>query len=203
MAQKTSGFHKIFSIPIFYFLTQKIMSGESKRAALVKNEIKKGFKVLDVGCGTAKILEYLPKIEYYGYDISKRFIDYAKQKYKSKKIYLYCKRINKYEIKRIPKCDCVILFGLMHHLNDSELSEILFIVKKILKKNGTLLTCDPVLIKNQNIIAKFLIKNDVGKNVRNDLDYLKILKKYFKKIKINIDKQNFIPYTWFSTKCHK
>ena len=35
-----------------------------------------------------------------------------------------------------------------------------------MKKNSKLLTEDPILIKNQNFVAKFLIEKDRGSNVR-------------------------------------
>ena len=79
MSQNTSGVHKIFSYPLFYSLTQKIMSGVSTRDALVRNVINKNSKILDIGCGTAKIIESLPVVDYYGYDISKKYISYAKK----------------------------------------------------------------------------------------------------------------------------
>jgi hypothetical protein len=87
----------------------------------------------------------------------------------------------------------------MHHLENRELDNILLISKKGLKKNGKLITCDPVFIKKQNFIANFLIKNDAGNNVRNKNSYLKLLSKNFKNVKYKIKKQIFIPYTWFST----
>ena len=201
MSQNTSGFYKLFSYPILYSLTQKIMSGESKRASLVKNIVTKNSKLLDIGCGTAKIIESLPQINYYGYDISKKYIRYAKKKYSSKKYNFYCKKFNFKEIKKLPKFDFILLFGIMHHLDDTELRKTLFLLKKVLKTKGTLLTCDPIFIKKQNIFANFLIKSDVGKNVRYKKDYLKLLNKNFKKIKVKIHNQSFIPYTWFSTQC--
>ena len=87
----------------------------------------------------------------------------------------------------------------MHHLENRELDNTLLILKKCLKKNGKLITCDPVFIKKQNFIANFLIKNDAGNNVRNKNDYLKLLSKNFENVKYKIKKQIFIPYTWFST----
>ena len=41
MSQNTQGFYKLFSYPILYSLTQKIMSGVSIRASLVKNVVTK------------------------------------------------------------------------------------------------------------------------------------------------------------------
>lgn len=39
-------------------------------------------KILDVGCRTADILMYLPKdIVYYGFDLSREYINSAKNKY--------------------------------------------------------------------------------------------------------------------------
>ena len=80
MSQNISGIHKIFSYPLIYSLVQIIMSGVSVRSTLVKKIINKNAKILDIGCGTGKILESLPAVDYYGYDISKKYINYAKKK---------------------------------------------------------------------------------------------------------------------------
>ena len=203
MSQNTQGFYKLFSYPILYSLTQKIMSGVSIRASLVKNVVTKNAKVLDIGCGTAKIIESLPPVDYYGYDISKKYINYAKKKYNTKRNNFYCKKFNIHEINKLPKFDFILLFGIMHHLEDGELRTIFLILKKVLKKNGKIITCDPVFIKKQNILAKFLLNNDVGDNIRNKNGYLKLFNKHFKKIKSKLNVQKLIPYAWFSTECQK
>ena len=70
-----------------------------------------------------------------------------------------------------------------------------------MKKKSKLLTGDPVLIKSQNFIARNLILNDRGKNVRGSNEYLKLLKTHFKGVKSKITHQTFVPYTWFSAVC--
>ena len=77
----------------------------------------------------------------------------------------------------------------------------MMLVKKILKKGGNIITEDPILIEKQNPIAKLIIKKDRGNNVRNKKEYIKIIKKYFKKINSKIYHQKFIPYTWFVMLC--
>jgi hypothetical protein len=97
----------------------------------------------------------------------------------------------------------VFLFGIIHHLNNTELKKIMFIVKKILKKNGKLLILDNILIKKQNVIAKILIKLDKGNHIRNLSDYEFLLKNNFRKLSYSIINQKFIPYTWFTAVCSK
>ena len=91
----------------------------------------------------------------------------------------------------------------MHHLENQEINKIFLTLKKVLKKKGKLITCDPVFIEKQNFIANYLIKNDSGNNVRNKNGYLKLINMHFKKVKFKIKNQKFIPYTWFYTSCEK
>ena len=56
-------------------------------------------------------------------------------------------------------------------MNNTELKKIIFLIKKVLKKNGKLLILDNVLINKQNIIARILIKLDKGNHIRNLSDY--------------------------------
>jgi len=179
------------------------MSATSFRGKVIKKIInKKNVKVLDIGCGPAEILEYLPKIKYFGYDINNDYISYAKKRFGDKGQF-YCKKFTVNELKKIPKFDYVLLFGLLHHLEEIEIKKLLINIRKALKKNGKLITLDNVFIENQNLIAKFLIKMDRGQNVRTKKEYIRILCKSFKKIKSQIIHQTFIPYTWFITICNK
>tara|TARA_B100001248_G_scaffold64627_1_gene45125 strand:- start:3731 stop:4273 length:543 start_codon:yes stop_codon:yes gene_type:complete len=180
------------------------MSGTSFRKKIIKKNIKKrNLKILDIGCGPAEIIDHMPQCEYFGYDIDKRSIAYAKKKYNSKNYHFYCKRFQKKEIRSLPKIDFVILFGIMHHLSNNQINSILMLCRKKMKKNSKLLTEDPIFVEKQNIFAKFLISSDRGINVRNKDQYLKILKKHFKSLDFKITHQKFIPYTWFSTVCKK
>ena len=86
MAQRKNIFHNFVNNPYVYKIIQKIMSGTSFRRKIIKNHIrKKNLKILDIGCGPAEILDYIQGCEYYGYDIDKRSIEYAKQKYLNKR----------------------------------------------------------------------------------------------------------------------
>ena len=204
MSQRKNQIYNFINNPLIYKIIQGIMSGTSLRNSIIKKNIKKSnLKILDIGCGPAQILEHIPQCDYYGYDIDNRSIQYAKKKYHQKNYHFYCKKFNKTELKKLPKFDFIIFFGILHHLSNKEVYEILKLCKKIMKKNSKLLTEDPILLENQNVIAKFLIKKDRGLNVRDKQEYINLLKKHFKKIKNKVTHQYFIPYTWFTTVCSK
>ena len=204
MTQRKNQIYNFINNPLIYKIIQGVMSGTSFRNGIIKKNItKNNLKILDIGCGPAQILEHIPKCDYYGYDIARRSIQYAKKKYYQKNYHFYCKKFNKTELKKLPKFDFIIFFGILHHLSNKEVHEILKLCKKIMKKNSKLLTEDPILLENQNVIAKFLIKKDRGLNVRDKQEYINLLKKHFKKIKNKVTHQYFIPYTWFTTVCSK
>ena len=204
MSQRKNQIYNLINNPLIYKIIQSVMSGTSFRNSIIKKNItKSNLKILDIGCGPAQIIEHLPQCDYYGYDIDQRSIQYAKKKYYQKNFHFYCKKFNKTELKKLPKFDFIIFFGILHHLSNKEVYEILKLCKKIMKKNSKLLTEDPILLENQNVFAKFLIKKDRGLNVRDKQEYINLLKKHFKKIKNKVTHQYFIPYTWFTTVCSK
>ena len=119
MSQRTSALYNLINNPIIYIIFQKIMSGTSfRKKIIIKNIKNKNFNVLDIGCGPAEILQYIPNVNYYGFDIDRRSIDYAKNKYKRKNHNFFCKRFGKKELKQLPEFDFVILFRILHHLNN-------------------------------------------------------------------------------------
>lgn len=202
MSQKTTGVYKILSLFFFYRFIQKIMSGVSFREKFVKKIIKnKNNYILDIGCGTADILVSIPDNYYYGFDISKNYINYAKNKFLSDKYQFFNEEFNHHTMQKLPKFDFVILFGILHHLSNDQIENIFLNIKKILKKNSKVLIVDPVLIKNQNFISRILIKLDRGKNIKNLREYNEILKKNFKKVSYKVKNQKFIPYTWYTALC--
>ena len=92
MSQKNKGIYSLLSNTFFYSLVQRIMSATSFREKIVKKYItKNNIKVLDIGCGPAEILNALPRINYYGFDINPLYINSAKKKYGSRGKF-FCKK---------------------------------------------------------------------------------------------------------------
>ena len=201
MSQKNKNIYSLLSNTYIYSLVQRIMSGTTFRKKIVQKFItKKDVKILDIGCGPAEILDSLPKVKYFGYDTNPIYIKHAKKKYGGRGKF-FCKKFTNKDLKKLPKFDYVLLLGILHHLNDNEIKKLMMLLKKILKKSGSIITEDPIYVKSQNPIAKFIIKMDRGNDVREKHEYILLAKKYFKKIKSKIYHQKFIPYTWFVMNC--
>ena len=81
MSQKNNLFYNFISSKFIYIFLQKVMSSTYVRKNFVKGYVKKNYNVLDVGSGLSTILEGLPEINYYGFDIDIDNIKYAKKKF--------------------------------------------------------------------------------------------------------------------------
>lgn len=161
-----------------------------------------GSFVLDIGCGPADLLDYLPSINYWGFDISESYIFKAKKKYGDRGNF-YAKELGFEDLKMMPKFDLVIASGLLHHLDDELASHVMRISYEALKSNGRMITIDPCYVFGQNRIARYLISKDRGVNVRDEIGYKKLATKVFHNVQANIKHKSWIPYTHCIMECSK
>jgi SAM-dependent methyltransferase len=105
------------------------------------------------------------------------------------------------DVENMPSFDVVLALGLIHHLGDEEAVGIMRLAYKALKPGGRLLTVDPCLEPGQNPIARFLVNNDRGQNVRNKAAYASVANAVFKSPRIEVRHQRWIPYTHCFMEC--
>lgn len=136
-------------------------------------------KILDLGCGPAKILEsLLEDIEYVGADISQEYIDAARKKYPGRGTF-HCLRVKEMTKSQLTGFDLVMGIGVLHHLSDDEAMKFFFMASDSLASGGRCLTIDPCFVEGQNPLAKALILRDRGRSVRNPSGYMELAKKQF------------------------
>lgn len=98
-------------------------------------QIKSGSKILDLGCGNARLYQKLApfKIDYLGIDQSKNLIKIAKNKYP--KTNFICTDI--YNLKLKSKFDYIFVLAVLHHIPKKiDRINILKNLKSALNKNG-------------------------------------------------------------------
>jgi len=158
--------------------------------------------ILDIGCGPADILAYLPNIEYWGFDISEQYIERAGNAFGTRG-HFRCKQLQVDDLDELPKFDVALAIGLLHHIDDQVALNVLQLAYQALKPGGRLLTVDPCLEPSQSFIARFLVRHDRGQNVRDKGEYEALALSVFKAPNVVVRHQAWIPYTHCIMECQK
>jgi cyclopropane fatty-acyl-phospholipid synthase-like methyltransferase len=205
MAQITNGIRSILSIPMIYTGFQLLMGARTiwRYLAIDIMQVKPGMTILDIGCGPADLLDYLPDdVSYYGFDISPEYIERAHTKYGARGQFS-CKLFEESDLECLPKFDRVVLVGVFHHMDDTQAKNIAKLAHLALKDGGKLVSVDPCYAQDQNPVARYLISKDRGQNVRVESAYKAIVNRTFKHIDTRIVHRAWIPYTHCYMVCSK
>lgn len=202
MAQITNGVRAILSSAAVYTLFQRIMGAHPVRTRFVNEFVRPvaGMRVLDIGCGPADILEYLPEVDYHGFDISDLYIDRARERFGQRGTF-HCRELTSSDVEALPAFDIALAIGVLHHLDDATAIEALRLASRALKPGGRLLTMDPVLEPGQNPIARFLVRRDRGQNVRTRNGYTDLARAVFESPTVEVRHKSGIPYTHCVMEC--
>lgn len=204
MSQITSGLHAILSNPKIYDFFQVIMGERSARMEFVRDYVRPfpGCRILDIGCGTARILHYLPDVEYFGFDLSQRYIDDAIQSYGNRG-HFHCALVEQTILDDMEAFDIVMATGLLHHLDDAQVNGLMRLSLSALRDGGRLVTADPCYAVDQNAISRFLVSHDRGQNVRSAEQYSNLASPVFTQVTGKVRHQTWIPYTHWIMECQK
>lgn len=209
MSENNSGIRSILSRPIIYEFMQRAI-GEKKTKDFVVSKMdfnEPKTRILDVGCGTGKIVEYLPKdISYVGLDLSELYIQKAKSQYadSNKTVEFYCSPIQDVDFDEFDGFDYVICLGVLHHLDNESVQQLFDNVYAKLKRSGYFLSLDGCFVEAQNPISKYLITNDRGRHIRTIQGYSELANQYFDKVEV-IHKNNLLrlPYDHIFMQCQR
>ncbi len=206
MAQITTGIRSILSHPFMYNFTQNFLGVKKARKTLVNEYFPKrsDLRVLDIGCGTAEILEFLPEnIQYVGFDASSEYIEQAKQRFGNRGEF-FADLVKSAHLENLGTFDVVLAFGVLHHLDDSEATTLFDLASQALNKDGCIITIDPCFTPNQSAIANWLIEHDRGQDVRKQTGYQQLATPFFSSISSTPRHDMLrVPYTYLFMVCSK
>ena len=193
---------KILEISGVYARLMNFLLGGSTYTTLVNEYIQPttDCTVLDVGCGPAAILDFLPNVKYIGLDHNPKYIATASYKYGTKGAFI-CAGVDQLNDHGLETFDRIIILGVMHHLDDQQLTQLMASLKNRLNSDGVLITFDVAYEDKQNLIAKFLAKNDRGKFVRTKEQYLEFVSLAFSVEQADLHHDLLrVPYTHLITR---
>lgn len=176
MAQRISGAYRLITIPSIYKGLMFSLGADNAITRYVDEVLqpKAGMKILDVGCGPANVLAYLPAVDYTGIDLNEKHIAYAQQRYGDRGRFMVGNAAD--DLKQEEgSFDLINASGLLHHLADNEAISLFTSLKRLVKANGSIITIDNVWLPNQRAMVKLINKLDSGINIRTPGGYLRLL----------------------------
>lgn len=208
MEEIRSGIRHALALPWLYDTFQKVVGAYAWRDRVLQKFVTKSIppngKLIDIGCGTAEAVKFLPKgVEYIGFDRNPDYIKKAQQRFGHLNAVFHCEELStSYLVKGSP-ADVVLALGIIHHLDDAQTINLLKLAKKLLGKSGFLLTLDPVFDSQQSSFAKYIISKDRGTAVRMELAYKELALQVFSRVEVFVDPDPlYVPYTGIVMKCY-
>jgi len=161
-----------------------------------------GDKILDIGCGPADVLNYLPAVNYTGLDISPEYIGSAKKRFGSRGRFC-CGDVGLAAIEgEQGTFDLVLAIGVIHHLDDAQAARLFDLARLALRPTGRLVTYDECQVPRQSRIVRWLPAKDRGKFVRTREDSRQLALARFSKVESHLRHDLLrVPYTHLIMRC--
>ncbi len=197
MAQITSGIRAVLSSPAVYDRFQWLMGGRVGRTDFAQRMVRAaaGMRLLDIGCGTGELLDYLPPgVRYHGWDISEAYVAAARARFGAKGTFT-CGRLTESDVATERPYDVVIASGVLHHLDDGQVRDLARLAQCAVRAGGRFVSIDPVFANGQHPLARFLIARDRGQHVRAPQQYLDLVRPAFSTASGIVRHRRWVPYT--------
>ena len=191
-----------------YERLQRLLGARAARQRFVEEFLRSapGARLLDIGCGTASLLDHLAAdIEYVGYDLNPSYIAAAERRYGNRGRF-FCARLGEERPLPIKEgCfDLVVAKAILHHLSDADAGRLIRDAIGHLRQGGYLVTSDPVFHPGQSRIARFLISRDRGRRVRTPEGYRALVAAHFSEIEERLVTDLLaVPYSHFILRARK
>jgi len=142
-------------------------------------QVKPGERILDIGCGTGKLLHRIQgSFDYFGLDISHRYLSFASKRFKGRGKFVVMS-VDACAFRATANFDWAVAIGVLHHLDDKQVIALLEFARESLRPNGSFMSIDGCHRSNQSRLARFLLDHDRGKYVRNEVEYDRLISSVF------------------------
>jgi len=163
------------------------MGGHGYWERLVQDvvRIEPGERVLDLGCGPARVIDHLPSgVVYTGLDRNGRCVRQARRRYGDMASFIESDAAALHEL--TGEFDVIFAMGLLHHLSDPDACAMLSGAARLLVPGGRLMTADAVSTPQALPSAAWLLARDRGDYVRDVSGYRRLIAGSFKDIDLTL-----------------
>jgi SAM-dependent methyltransferase len=164
--ENNQGIRAALSLAPVYRLAQKAIGADRTRQIISEELIAStaADRILDIGCGTADILDACDAQDYVGFDPNEHYIQSSKDRYGDRGNFV-TSGVDDFKI-QAPDRTIAMAIGVLHHLPDEQVESALRLARAALVPGGRFVSIDPTLVEDQHRIAKFLVSRDRGQHVR-------------------------------------
>src|SRR5207249_10691542 len=204
--QSDSGLLRWLNVPFVYNAFSAAVGANALRRRLIENHVraKPGDKVIDVGCGSALALQWLPEVQYMGLDINPDCVAFARRTYGAKGTFIGGDVASLRADSRFRDADIVMALGVLHHLDDEDATHCIRFAYDALKERGRLVCLDGCWIPDQGLFSRYVMSYDRGRNIRTEQQYRELAGKVFTNVDAWVDKNPMrIPYVTVVLECQK
>ena len=187
LAMTLAPLHSVLRSPILYIGLQRMLAADRLRRICLDEflRLREGERVLDIGCGPGYILDDMPRVDYVGFDTEPRYIEFAKERYSDRGRF-FCEQFALEHVTRFAPFNAVMLFGVIHHLDDAAAENLLSLLTKCLAPDGRVATIDPCFVPGQSRVARWVAEFDRGRFVREEQGYRGLASEEFAEVEAKI-----------------
>jgi len=188
--------------PRIYSLFRRLVGRDTARLVYAREHLRlePGQRVLDLGCGPGDILQFLPAVQYVGYDINPAYIERARRRFSARGEF-HCRAVTE-DLAPSPPFDLVVAHGLLHHLDDAAARTLFKVARRALKPGGRLVTFDGCFAQGQPVLARLFLSLDRGRHVRSRDAYEMLARGEFDEVRSFVRHDLIrIPYTHLIMEC--
>ena len=175
---------QLLSIPGGFDLYQRVVGAPAAKRRFVGEFVRpqQGERILDVGCGTGALCEYVPAgASYVGVDVDERYIESARERFGDRCEFVASDIVDLQIAGREP-FDAAMAFGVLHHLDDHQVTQAFRVVRALLRPGGRFLAAEPCLTDQAGRFERFLMRHDRGKFIRRPDEYARLAETAFERV---------------------
>lgn len=183
-AASARGLKSLLRLPGLYSLFENLVGARRARRIFVSEYLKPSddMRILDLGCGPAEVLEFLPaRVRYAGYDSNPAYVSAAQRKYSGRGTFRVAD-VTRLDPPTPNSCDAVIAMFLLHHLDDRACRRVLGYASAALTSAGRLVSIDPCLADETPLLGRWIIAHDRGSYLRAAPAYAALARRHFRHV---------------------
>lgn len=164
-------------------------------------DVPDGAAVLDIGCGTGRWRDSFGDVRYFGVEPSREYLDRARRAHGSRGTFIEA-RASDLPGLSLPEFDFVLCAGLLHHLDDPEMSVLLASAARVMAPGGRLVAIETCNDASLPLAARLAGRLDRGRFVRGSDAYRAAALRSFGRVEAHVSAgRTRIPFPLVTLEC--